>query len=55
MREAMFKLKSIPLSIASAHTHYNICLMKKVYFRCGIIKSLPSQEKILIILVKKSY
>jgi len=48
MQEALYKLKSIPLSIANTYMYYNMYLMRKVYFRCGIITIMPNQEKILM-------
>ena len=48
MQEALCKLKSMPLSIANAYMYYNMYLMRKVYFGCGIITLMPNQEKILM-------
>jgi len=48
MQEALCKLKSVLLSIANAYMYYNMYLMRKVYFGCGIITLMPNQEKILI-------
>ena len=35
--EMMHKLKSITITSSNAYVFYNMYLIKKVYFRCGVI------------------
>ena len=58
LNEAMSKLKKVPISIVNAHLYYNMYLLRRVYFGCGIMQLMPNQEKELIkisepILLKK--
>ena len=45
---AIQKLNNIIILSSNAYIFYNIYLIKKVYFRCGIMKITPKQEEILI-------
>ena len=47
MMEAMRKLKNATMVISTASMHSNMCLIKNVYFRCGIMSLTPQQEKTL--------
>ena len=45
---AMSKLKSTPLNIANACVCFNICVISKVHFGCGIIILNEKQEETLM-------
>ena len=47
MVEAIFKLKNTEIVVPTAHLYYNMYLIKKVYFGCGIIHLSEQQECIL--------
>lgn len=47
MIEAMHKLKNETMAIITASMNYNMCLIKKDYFGCGMMSLAPQQEKIL--------
>ena len=52
MREKMIvaikKLNNTPMTVANACTHYNMHLIKQVYFGCGVLKLTSKQEKTLL-------
>ena len=48
LKEAVYKLKNIEVSIQTAYIFYNIYLCKKVYFRCRIMILNDKQEKELM-------
>ena len=58
MKEAMCKLKWVPISIVNTHMYYNMYLLRRVYFGYGIMRLMPNQEKELMklsenVLIKK--
>ena len=58
MREAIDKLSKAPISAVNAHLCYNMYLLQRAYFGCGIMRLMQNQEKKLIkisksILLKK--
>ena len=44
MIEAVFKLKNTKIVVPTAHLYYNMYLIKKVYFGCGIVHLTEQQE-----------
>ena len=46
--EAIHKLKNIIIITSIIYVFYNMYLIKKVYFRCKIVKLILQQENILI-------
>jgi len=47
MLEAMYKLKNATMVVSTASMYYNIYLIKKVYFGCGVMSITSQQERIL--------
>ena len=47
MLEAMYKLKNATMVVSTASMYYNMYLIKKVYFGCGVISITSQQERIL--------
>ena len=51
MLEAMYKLKNTTIVVSTASMYYNMYLIKKVYFGCGVMSIIAQQE----IILKKIY
>ena len=47
MKDAIGSLKNTTMAVSTASMYYNMCLIKKVYYGCGILKLNDSQVKIL--------
>ena len=47
MSKATYKLNNITIVISTASMHYNIHLIKKVYFGCGVISITSKREELL--------
>ena len=47
MLEAMYKLKNATMVVSTASMYYNMYLIKKVYFGCGVISIMFQLERIL--------
>jgi len=47
MKDAISKLKNTTIATSTASIYYNMYLIKKVYYGCGILTINKSQEKIL--------
>ena len=45
IRETIYKLKSTIIVASTASLHYNIHLIKKVYFGCGVLSLMLKQEE----------
>ena len=45
MEEAVGRLKNVNIHPVLTHIYFNVYFMMKVYFRCGIISILDTQEK----------
>ena len=43
----MYKLKNTLVVVSTACLYYNMYLIEKVYFRCGVMSILPQQEYVL--------
>jgi len=48
LREAISKLNNTPMNSRNAYLYYNMYLIKKVYFGCGIIRITRKQENELL-------
>ena len=48
MKQAIAKLKNTTITILVVYIYYNMYLLTKVYFRCGIMKITDKQEEYLM-------
>ena len=47
MSKAICKLSNTTMVVSTASMYYNMYLIKKVYFRCGVISITSKQEEVL--------